>query len=35
MKNECTRRILVPITLEAMRRELTFSFGWYNEYGPS
>ncbi len=35
MKNECTRRILVPITLEAMRRELTFYFAWFNEHRPS
>ena len=35
MKSECTRRILVPITLEAVRRELTFYVAWFNEYRPS
>ena len=35
MKNECTRRVLVPLAMEAMRRELTFYFAWYNEYRPS
>ena len=35
MKNECTRRILVPLALEAMRRELLFYVVWFNEYRPS
>ena len=34
MKSECTRRILVPLSLAAMRRELTFYIGWYNEHRP-
>jgi putative transposase len=35
MKNECTRRILVPLALEAMRRELTVYLTWFNEHRPS
>ena len=35
MKNECTRRILVPLALEAMRRELTVYLAWFNEHRPS
>ncbi len=35
MKNECTRRVLIPLAMEAMRRELSFYFAWYNEYRPS
>jgi transposase InsO family protein len=35
MKNECTRRILVPLGLDAMRRELAFYVHWYNEHRPS
>jgi hypothetical protein len=35
MKNECTRRILVPLRLDAMRRELAFYVHWYNEHRPS
>jgi hypothetical protein len=35
MKNECTRRIAVPLALGAMRRELTFYVAWFNEYRPS
>lgn len=35
MKNECTRRILVPLALGAMRRELTFYVAWFNAYRPS
>jgi len=34
MKNECTRKILVPFQLDAMRQELTFYMAWYNEYRP-
>jgi transposase InsO family protein len=35
MKNECTRRILVPMRLDAMRREVAFYCLWYNEHRPS
>ncbi|UCF69279.1 MAG: transposase [Acidobacteriota bacterium] len=35
MKNECTRRILVPQRLDAMRRELGLYVYWYNEHRPS
>ena len=35
MKNECTRRILVSLALEAMRRELTLYLVWFNEHWPS
>ena len=35
MKSECTRRILVPLALEAMRRELTMYVAWFNEHRPS
>ncbi len=35
MKNECTRRILVPLAMEAMRRELTVYLAWFNEHRPS
>ena len=29
LKNECTRRILVPLQLDTMRRELAFYVHWY------
>jgi transposase InsO family protein len=32
MKNECTRRIWVPLQIEAMRREVGFYMSWYNEH---
>jgi len=35
MKNECTRRILIPLQLDAMRRELALYVHWYNEHRPS
>jgi putative transposase len=35
MKNECTRRTLVPLQLQAMRRELTYYASWYNHHRPS
>ena len=35
MKNECTRRILIPLALEAMRREFTVYLAWFNEHRPS
>ena len=34
MKSECTRRILVPFDLTAVRRELSLYVGWYNEHRP-
>jgi transposase InsO family protein len=35
MKNECTRHILIPLQLEAMRHELGSYATWYNEHRPS
>jgi putative transposase len=35
LKNECTRRILVPLGLDAMRREIALYVHWYNEHRPS
>lgn len=34
MKSECTRRILVPFRLAAMRRELGCYATWFNEHRP-
>jgi len=34
VKDECTRRILVPLRLDAMRTELSLYVGWYNEHRP-
>ena len=34
MKTECTRRILVPLGLDAMRYELGLYATWYNEHRP-
>jgi len=34
MKDECTRRILVPLRLNAMRLELSLYADWYNEHRP-
>jgi putative transposase len=34
MKDECTRCILVPLWLAAMRRELCSYAGWYNTHRP-
>lgn len=34
MKTECTRRILVPLHLDAMREELACYCTWYNEHRP-
>ncbi len=34
MKVECTRRILVPLKLDAMREELACYVIWYNEHRP-
>lgn len=35
MKDEATRRILVPMRLPEMRRELVLFACWYNEHRPS
>jgi transposase InsO family protein len=32
MKNECTRRVLVPLSLAEIRRELRFYATWYDEW---
>ena len=34
VKDECTRRIIVPLRLKAMRTELSLYVGWYNEHRP-
>jgi len=34
LKDECTRRILVPFRREKFRTELKFFVQWYNEYRP-
>jgi transposase InsO family protein len=34
LKDECTRRILVPQTQRGFRRELASFLEWYNEYRP-
>ncbi len=34
MKTECTRRVLVPLRLDAMRDELGCYVTWYNEHRP-
>jgi transposase InsO family protein/transposase-like protein len=34
LKNECTRRLLVPYGRRAFRRELAYFFEWYNEHRP-
>jgi len=34
MKSECTRRVIVPFGLTAMRSELAFWATWYNELRP-
>ena len=34
LKDECTRRILVPFRREAFRTELRLFVEWYNEYRP-
>ena len=34
MKNECTRKILVPYRLDGIREELSYYVAWYNEYRP-
>ena len=34
MKTECTRRILVPLRMHAMRRQLASYAAWYNSHRP-
>ena len=34
VKEECTRRIMVPLRRDAMRKELTCHLDWYNECRP-
>lgn len=34
MKDECTREIIVPLRLGAMRQELTYYTAWYNKHRP-
>ncbi len=34
IKDECTRRILVPLREDAIRREITFYIDWYNQNRP-
>jgi len=34
LKNECTRRILVPLRLDAVQAELSAYFKWYNDVWP-
>ncbi len=34
LKNECTRRLLVPFRREAIRRELLLFVAWYNQHRP-
>lgn len=34
MKSECTRRVMVPFRLDAMRHEIGCHATWYNEHRP-
>jgi hypothetical protein len=34
MKNDCTRRLLVPLRTKTFRQELTWYTAWYNEHRP-
>ncbi|MDP7288166.1 MAG: integrase core domain-containing protein, partial [Phycisphaerae bacterium] len=34
LKDECTRRIIVPLRRKDMRRELICHLDWYNEHRP-
>jgi hypothetical protein len=34
MKAECTRQVMVPYGLVAMRTEIVCYIGWYNEHRP-
>jgi hypothetical protein len=34
VKNECTRRLLVPCRRPSFKRELSLYVGWYNEHRP-
>jgi len=35
MKTECTRQVLVPMRLDAMRREMALYVVWHNQHRPS
>jgi hypothetical protein len=35
LKTECTRRMLVPLRLDAMRLEIALYVVWYNQHRPS
>src|SRR5262249_3801129 len=35
LKDECTREILVPLRLDAVRREIEWYAAWYNHHRPS
>jgi putative transposase len=35
MKDECTRGILVPLRLGAVRRQIDWYVGWHNHHRPS
>jgi transposase InsO family protein len=34
IKNKCTRRILVPLSNEGVRSEITLYISWYNQHRP-
>lgn len=34
MKDECTRRLVIPLRRETMRRELGYFLAWYNAHRP-
>lgn len=34
LKDECTRRVIIPLRRSDMRRELTLHLDWYNEHRP-
>ena len=34
LKNECTRRLWVPLRHASFRRELSFYVEWFNEHRP-
>ena len=34
IKNECTRRIVVPLSEEGIRKETTLYINWYNQHRP-
>ncbi len=35
LKDECTKRILVPLRLDAMRKEIGLYVDWHNRFRPS